>query len=124
MKMLVVVQQGERGRWRWLVQDRSGNTLAISADPRGFQWKEEAVEDAAKKLSDMALFVRPKHWWEFSAEWSAMDRVREHVVYTESEARLRAKRKEQERLSSPQGHEGAGRPKPTKEAEDEDAQAV
>ena len=44
-----------------------------------------------------------------------MDRVREHVVYTESEARLRAKRKEQERLSSPQGHEGAGRPKPTME---------
>ena len=96
MKMLVVVQQGEKGRWRWLIQDRSGNTLAISADPRGFHWKQEAVEDAASKLSDIAMFVRPKRWWEWTPKWRVECRVKEHVVFTESEARMRAKRKEQE----------------------------
>ena len=43
----VAVSQGEkRGKWRWFARDVTGRTRSVPGNPRGFDTRAEAAQDA------------------------------------------------------------------------------
>ena len=88
--MVVVVKQGDAGKWRWMVE-RGGETLALSLVNPGFDAQEGALLDGQRKLADIAMAFRPPRWWEsaFHARFVAERKVRKAAVYRRREVKKR-----------------------------------